>query len=269
MEYLDPITRAIINNIKSSFNGHGCLYWISIGWIILIFKIGILFFWFFSLGIIATLVSIIFRYLFSDSKKDQVQSMDLTSTELNPAENNISIGILKDFTIIAVKTTGFNYYRDEIIEIAAIKVRNLEIEDTYETLCKTKIKINNFDMHGLTNKDIESYKNAKEYSKDIMTFIGNDVIMAYNAYFDITFLYNLLETNPPNKIIDLLALAKENDERNSYNLTSIKRELGINRSSYRAIDECKTSLDYYKYLVNTDKLNTIRYMPYKNVSQNS
>lgn len=169
----------------------------------------------------------------------------------------------KDITILDFETTGFNFFDDEIIEIGAIKVRDLEIIDEFSTLCNPRIEIKNSHIHGITNEDVQSYKHFSMYIDELLDFIGPDIIMAYNAPFDITFLNIYLDKNIKNRVIDLLRFARIYDKRDSYKLEIIKKDLNINRSSHRAINDCKTALDYYIYLLNNKKINKIHYMKYE------
>lgn len=170
----------------------------------------------------------------------------------------------KDFTIIDFETTGLKYVDDEIIEIGAIKVRDLKIVDTYSTLCNPLEPITNSHIHGITDEDVREYKHSKEYVGDLLNFIDNDIIFAYNAPFDMTFLNVLLDKNVENKIVDVLDLARKYDIRDSYKLENIKTELEFEVESHRAVSDCGTTLQYYKYLLENKNIQKVDFMAFKN-----
>lgn len=166
---------------------------------------------------------------------------------------------LKDFSIIDFETTGLSTYSDEIIEIGAIKVRNLDIIDYYSTLCSPLKGIKNSSIHGITDEDVKLYKSAKAYMQEFMTFIGDDTIFVYNAPFDISFLNSYLDADVPNKIVDILQLAKSKDSRQSYRLVDVRKDLGITTEEHRAIGDCEATLEYYKYLLATYNIKKLSY----------
>ena len=162
--------------------------------------------------------------------------------------NNLNSS-LKDFTIIDFETTGISVFNNEIIEIGAIKVRDLEIVDTYETLCNPLKSIENDYIHGIKDSDVLNYKYPTAYMDDLLAFIGDDTIFAYNAPFDIEFLNSYLKGNIPNKVVDVLSLARARENRESYKLVDVREDLNINTVRHRSIGDCEATLEYYKYML--------------------
>lgn len=156
---------------------------------------------------------------------------------------------LKDFTIIDFETTGISVFNNEIIEIGAIKVRDLEIVDTYETLCNPLKSIENDYIHGIKDSDVLDYKYPTAYMNDLLAFIGDDTIFAYNAPFDIEFLNSYLKDNIPNKVVDILSLARARENRESYKLVDVREDLNINTDCHRSVGDCEATLEYYKYML--------------------
>lgn len=186
------------------------------------------------------------------SKSNNVIENKNNKSEKNVSDNNKVNNLnsnLKDFTIIDFETTGISVFNNEIIEIGAIKVRDLEIVDTFETLCNPLKNIENDYIHGIKDSDVLDYKYPTAYMIDLLSFIGDDTILAYNAPFDIEFFNSYLKDNISNKVVDVLALARARENRNSYKLVDVREDLNINTVRHRSIGDCEATLEYYKYML--------------------
>lgn len=187
-----------------------------------------------------------------ESKSNNVIENKNNKSEKNVSDNNKVNNLnsnLKDFTIIDFETTGISVFNNEIIEIGAIKVRDLEIVDTFETLCNPLKNIENDYIHGIKDNDVLNSKYPTAYMDDLLAFIGDDTIFAYNAPFDIEFLNSYLKDNISNKVVDVLALARARENRNSYKLVDVREDLNINTVRHRSIGDCEATLEYYKYML--------------------
>ena len=103
------------------------------------------------------------------------------------------------------ETTGLQFSRDEIIEFAAVVVEQVDGEakvvQEYDELITLspgmfvppKIE----QLTGITNQDIrERGKPKTRVARDISEiFRGNTLLLAYNAHFDLSFLYYFLLRN--------------------------------------------------------------------------
>lgn len=181
--------------------------------------------------------------------KENEKTDEVITKEINFDSDRINNKNLKDFTIIDFETTGVSVFSNEIIEIGAIKVRDLEVVDTFDTLCNPLMTIENVNIHGIKNDEVADYKYPAIYMNDLLRFIGDDTIFAYNAPFDIEFLNSYLSSNINNKIVDVLALARARENRESYRLVDVREELNINTECHRSIGDCEATLEYYKYLL--------------------
>lgn len=187
------------------------------------------------------------KYIEDD--KENKKTNQVITKEINFDSDKINNKNLKDFTIIDFETTGVSVFSNEIIEIGAIKVRDLEVVDTFDTLCNPLMTIENAHIHGIKNDEVANYKYPMVYMNDLLTFIGDDTIFAYNAPFDIEFLNSYLSSNINNKIVDVLALARARENRESYRLVDVREDLNIDTECHRSIGDCEATLEYYKYLL--------------------
>lgn len=102
-----------------------------------------------------------------------------------------------EYVVIDIETTGLNPSRDKIIEIGAIKVSNDNIVDTFTTLINPKypeyFELSAFisDLTGITSVDINDRGVEQTVALTLFKdFIGNSIIVAHNATFDLNFLYD-------------------------------------------------------------------------------
>ena len=100
------------------------------------------------------------------------------------------------------ETTGLNYVRDEIIEFAAVVVEaqndKAVITREYDQLITLSpgmlVPPEIVKLTGITNEDIRLKGISKtRVCRDIGEMIaGNTLLLAYNAHFDLSFLFYLL-----------------------------------------------------------------------------
>ena len=153
------------------------------------------------------------------------------------------------------ETTGLQYSRDEIIEFAAVVVeqRNgkAEVIEEYDELITLspggfvppKIQ----ELTGISNEDLRLRGIPKtRVCCDIARMIaGNTLLLAYNAHFDLSFLYYLLLRNGDPMILkgkDKLDLLTVYKDRHSYphklcNAIDVYGLAGQVVNSHRAVDD--------------------------------
>ncbi len=153
------------------------------------------------------------------------------------------------------ETTGLSYSRDEIIEFAAVVVECREGKATviqeYDELVTLspgsfvpeKIQ----QLTGITDQDIRERGIPKtRLCRDIAEMIqGNTLLLAYNAHFDLSFLYYLLMRDGDSMILkgkDKLDLLTVYKDRRSYphKLSSAIEAYGLTGqvvNSHRAVDD--------------------------------
>lgn len=153
------------------------------------------------------------------------------------------------------ETTGLNFSRDEIIEFAGVVVENkngkAEITEEYDQLITlspgSTVPPEIEKLTGITNEDIvQKGIPKKQVCQDIARMIsGNTLLMAYNAHFDLSFLfYMLLRDGDPAilKGLDKLDLLTVYKDRRSYphKLCHAIEAYGLSDqvvNSHRAVDD--------------------------------
>ena len=153
------------------------------------------------------------------------------------------------------ETTGLQYNRDEIIEFAAVVVERVNgvvtVVQEYDELIA--LSPGGFvppmieQLTGITNQDLRERGIPKtRVCRDIAEMIrGNTLLLAYNAHFDLSFLfYMLLRDGDPTILkgkdkLDLLTVYKD---RHSYphklcNAIEVYGLTGKVVNSHRAVDD--------------------------------
>ena len=162
------------------------------------------------------------------------------------------------------ETTGLNFSRDEIIEFAAVVVerKNGEMVVTREydeliTLSPgSSVPPEIERLTGISNQDIQQRGIPKEQlCRDIAEMIaGITLMLAYNAHFDLSFLfYLLLRSGDPTILkgkdkLDLLTVYKD---RHSYphklcNAIEVYNLSGKVVNSHRAVDDVLATVEVMK-----------------------
>jgi len=99
---------------------------------------------------------------------------------------------LADYTSIDLETTGFDSIFDDIIEVAAVRVRGGVITEKYQSLIKPEGEIDKFitRLTGITNEMVADAPPRDEVLPQFIDFIGGDIVIAHNSKFDIHFIYD-------------------------------------------------------------------------------
>jgi len=93
------------------------------------------------------------------------------------------------FCIVDIEANGSSVDKHQIIEIAAIKYKNGQILDKYESLVKCKeINEHIVELTGIHAKDTKDAPTLKEVLYKFKEFIGNDIFIAHDVKFDYKFI---------------------------------------------------------------------------------
>jgi len=96
---------------------------------------------------------------------------------------------------VDIETTGGSYRNSRIIEVAAIRVENGEIVDTYQTLLNPGSSIPYYitNITGLSDGDVISAPQFAHIAQELFSFMEGAVFVAHNVRFDYSFLRHEFE----------------------------------------------------------------------------
>ena len=149
------------------------------------------------------------------------------------------------FTAVDLETTDRDIATSEIVEIAAVRVRDGRVVDTYHSLVRPRGPISPGAMatHHITEMDVSGAPRIEDVWPAFRAFCGEDVIVAHNGYdFDFPILVRVAR-----KLggafdlctFDTLPLARELFPT-SRKLVDLARHFGIpTGQSHRALDDTK------------------------------
>lgn len=167
-----------------------------------------------------------------------------------------------NYTVIDIETTGLSSYKNEIIEISALKVRNDEIISKFSSLIKPEKPIGDFitKLTGITNEMTAEAPKIVDVLPEFMEFVAEDCIMGHNVNFDINFIYdNLirhLNRSITNDYVDTMQLARKHCKFKSNSLSNLAKQFNISAEGHhRALNDCIMTFEIYKKIKEVAKQN--------------
>ncbi|SHG93553.1 PolC-type DNA polymerase III [Tepidibacter thalassicus] len=177
--------------------------------------------------------------------------------DTNPViKNPNNLPLSQSFIVFDIETTGFSNKNDRITEIGAVKIKNFEIVDRFSVLVnpQREIPYKVQELTGITNDMVKNEPVIEEIMPKFLEFIGDSVLVAHNADFDMGFIKencNRLSLEFNNRSIDTIALAKELlPSLKKYKLNIVAKELNIKlENHHRAVDDAEaTAHIFIKFL---------------------
>jgi DNA polymerase-3 subunit epsilon len=97
---------------------------------------------------------------------------------------------INTYVFVDVETTGARAQRDAIIEIAAIKMYNGEVVDTFQTLLNPNsyIPASITGLTGITENDVADKPYFEDIADELSEFLNSAILVAHNVRFDYSFL---------------------------------------------------------------------------------
>ena len=157
-------------------------------------------------------------------------------------DENITIEETR-FVVLDTETTGFDYTNDRILCIGALVLQNniISIQDSFEVY----IEQDHYDestaqIHGILKDFVLKRPSELEALQQFLAYLGDSIIIAHHANFDITMINRALERNGlpelKNKALDTGILYKK---------TLIKSHL-FERKDHYTLDDLADKFDISK-----------------------
>ncbi len=151
----------------------------------------------------------------------------------------------RDFTTVDLETTDRDTLRAEIVEIAAVRVRDGKVTERFQSLVRPRVPIADqaFRKHKLDDKALASAPFFEEVWPAFREFCGSDICVAHNGYrFDFPILRRMSEALPGPDLVtyDTLVLAHELHAGGA-RLEDLARVYGVDPGeAHRALADCLT-----------------------------
>lgn len=136
------------------------------------------------------------------------------------------------------ETTGLKTEEGHrVIEIGCVElIDNSRTNNMYQVYLnpEREIPIESINIHGITNEFVADKPFFRDIADDFLNFIGDSILVAHNANFDMKFLNYELELcgRPPllNAVVDSLQLAKKQFPGQKNNLDALCKRFNVDAS---------------------------------------
>ena len=169
-------------------------------------------------------------------------------------KTNYTRQIIDDYCVLDTETTGLSAYYDEVIEIGILRVRDNVIVDQYSQLIHPEYKISSFitALTGITNDMVEGMPPIQDIKDEVLSFLGDDVILGHNTSFDIRFLNEGFQQSINNPYMDTLQFARKvYPELKHHGLSDLTEYLGLSNNEHRSIADCIATKELYDAVKST------------------
>jgi DNA polymerase-3 subunit epsilon len=174
------------------------------------------------------------------------------------------------FVVFDTETTGFDTLKDRILSIGAVSIFNkiINVSDSIEVYLKQeKFKAETVEIHGILKEGNLLKINENEAIEQFINYLGNAVLVAHHAAFDIEMINNALKRlNLPklkNKCIDTGILYKklEGKKESHFSLDVLCAEFNIPKHDRHTAsgDAFITALLFLKIISKLKKERTVHY----------
>ena len=160
------------------------------------------------------------------------------------------------YCVLDLETTGLSFRTEKITEIGVMKVQNGEVLDEFSCFVNPEKPIPQkvVEVTNITDEMVKDAETIDIVMPKLLDFLGDSVLVAHNADFDIGFLkYNAKELGYElnNTYIDTLRLAKDLfPDYKKYKLGIIAENLGIKvEVAHRALDDVDTTVKVFRVMI--------------------
>lgn len=164
---------------------------------------------------------------------------------------------INTYVVFDLETTGLSCYKNEIIEIGAIKVENNRVVDTYSSFVKPKNSIPYYitNINGISNQMVKKAPGIDNALAEFLEFAGEHPFLGHNIIsFDMKFINLASEVlygeGVHNDYIDTLLLSRQHLRNlKSYSLSSLCQYYNIDTTgAHRALTDCEMTNSVYQAL---------------------
>lgn len=160
------------------------------------------------------------------------------------------------YCVLDLETTGLSFRTEKITEIGIMKIKNGEVLDEFSCFVNPEKPIppKVVEVTNITDDMVKDAETIDKVFPKLLEFVGDSVLVAHNADFDIGFLkYNAKELgfSLENTYIDTLRLAKDLfPNYKKYKLGFIAEQLNIKvEVAHRALDDVDTTVKVFNIML--------------------
>jgi polyribonucleotide nucleotidyltransferase len=152
----------------------------------------------------------------------------------------------REMVVVDVETTGTDPRIADLVEVAAVRVKDNRVVDSWSTLVNPGRPIFGNQVHGITDKDVKGKPSPAEAAEQLISWAGDALLVGHNVGFDLGFLSEALggRTFAPGTYLDTLILAREGYPTgvDAYKLNDLAKFFGIElAASHRALPDAEAT----------------------------
>lgn len=180
-----------------------------------------------------------------------------------PFKGTSIIDTPSNYCVVDIETTGLSPDWDSIIEIAALKVQDNTIIETFSSLIKPDDFSDNepyldefiTDLTGISDDMLRSAPLTVAVLSDFRSFIGDAILIGHNVNFDINFLYDASEKYGlaplSNNFVDTMRLSRHlHPDFSHHRLSDLTAYYSINcENSHRALVDVNSTAACYNLMI--------------------
>ncbi|MDF7638405.1 exonuclease domain-containing protein [Lactobacillus sp. ESL0791] len=167
---------------------------------------------------------------------------------------------LKDCVVFDLETTELGYENDEIIHVAAVKVKDDQVIDQFNSYVKPKKSIPSYitKITGITDADVANADPITEVMPKFNEFVDDATLVGHNIIqFDIPFVVNNGFAQKHIKAIDTLRMVRRIRDDfpvalKDMKFATLKEYFGLGNKPHTSLEDCKTNLVIYQKLRDHD-----------------
>ncbi len=164
----------------------------------------------------------------------------------------------QELVFLDIETSGLDFEKSSVIEIAAIVANEDEIKSSWSVLIRQNKGLSS-EIIKLTHITDDMLKDGEELScalKQLSSIVKGRTVVCFNKNFDLTFLEREYRKGnfeiPFGKVIDALSLARKRvQDIENYKLESLAKYFNISSEQHRALPDCET---LYKVFLKLNEL---------------
>jgi len=159
-------------------------------------------------------------------------------------------------TVFDVETTGFSASRDEVVEIAAIRLVNGSYQDEFHAYLANTVDVGDSErIHGHSNRFLAQHGSAaKDVFSQFFEFAQSSILVGHNVSFDIKMVTVQARKAglavPSLQWEDTLELANRFIDAERYTLEALAAQLNLpHLPSHKAMDDVRATVDLLAVLI--------------------
>ena len=161
--------------------------------------------------------------------------------------------MIQDYVCLDLETTGLDPRCDKIIEIGAVKVRNGEIVDTFQSFVNPGRMLPEkiIELTGICDSDLKDANSIDVVAPKFLEFSGEDIFLGHSVMFDYSFMKKAAVDHKlkfERLGVDTLKIARKFlPDLESRSLDYLCKHYEIPHVAHRALEDAKATVAlYYK-----------------------